>query len=629
MKYALVMQLILRLLRWFEIDRAVLYVLMLRDWQFVAGPVTALLIADFFTADVQGYFYTFAALLALQSFLELGFHVVIMNVASHEWAQLSIDNTGKIVGNADSLSRLVSLGRLICRWYAGLSLLFLIGVGTAGVLFFHGSPLPASRWLWPWLSLVVLTSLSLWALPFHSLLEGCNQVTQINRFRFLQALTGNLVVWICIPLGAELWTCVAIALVKVIWEAILLAGRYRQFFGVFLRPPSGPHIPWRETLWPLQWRLAVQGFFNYFAYWIFTPVMFRISPAVGGQMGMSWTVLTAVQAAALAWVQTRRASFGVLVANGEYVELDRQFRRLTWLSLAFVATAGGLFWGTIYLLHLVHHPLADRVLPLDSLGLFTLAIILYHVPNCQSFYVRAHKREMFLFAGVASSIAIGGLVLILTPWYGGARSGRWLFGSRRALRGAVSDVALAALSGRENASHTCRQRGTRVSKLRVLFVMGSLGCGGSERQLLEILKHLDRSRYEPLLYLIYRKGELLSEVPADVPVHAYWDRHTFPRPNWPGRILLSQARDLAETIRRENVNLVYDRTSQMTLTSWLATRHCACRECQWPWLIRSRNYTPVTPASSSSNAGCCSELIDPPRALWPCRKACAKDSSTS
>lgn len=111
-----------------------------------------------------------------------------------------------------------------------------------------------------------------------------------------------------------------------------------------------------------------------------------------------------------------------------------------------------------------------------------------------------------------------------------------------------------------------------MSKLRILFAMGSLGCGGSERQVLEILQHLDRSRFEPQLYLIYRTGELLTEVPADVPVQAYWDRHTFPRPNWPGRILLSQAHDLAETIRRERIDLVYDRTSQMTLTSWLATR---------------------------------------------------------
>ena len=407
-----------RLLHLLEIDRAVFYVLLLRGWQFLVGPVTALLIASFFSPDVQGYFYTFASLLALQSFLELGFHVVILNVASHEWAKLRIADDGRIVGDEEAHSRLVSLGRLIAKWYAGVSTLFVLAVGAAGIVFFYGSPLPMGEWLGPWCTLVALTGISLWALPFHALLEGCNQVAEVNRFRFLQALTGNVVVWICIPLGAQLWTCVAIAVVKVTWEVVLLAGRYGAFFRSFLQHPTGPQIPWKTDLWPLQWRLAVQGFFNYFAFWIFTPAMFRYSPAVGGQMGMSWTVLAAIQAASLAWVQTRAPKFGALVADRKYDELDSSYRRLTFLSLG-IATAGGIsFWLFVYLLHALQHPLAERVLPLHSLGIFTLAIILYHVPHCQAFYIRAHKREMLLFAGVFSSIAIGSLVWVLGSNYG-------------------------------------------------------------------------------------------------------------------------------------------------------------------------------------------------------------------
>ena len=407
-----------RLLHLLEIDRAVFYVLLLRGWQFLAGPVTAIIIASYFSPDLQGYFYTFASLLALQSFLELGFHIVIMNVASHEWAKLQLSDDGRIVGNEDAISRLASLGRLIAKWYAVVSALFVVAVGAAGIVFFYGSPLPMSDWLWPWCALVALTGVSLWALPFHALLEGCNQVAEVNRFRLMQALTGTAVVWMCIPLGAQLWTCVAIAIVKLVWEVALLWGRYGRFFQQFLNPPSGATIPWKTDLWPLQWRLAIQGFFNYFAFWIFTPAMFRYSPAVGGQMGMSWTVLAAIQAAALAWVQTRVPKFGALIAEDKFDELDSLYRRLTFLSLGIVAAGGAAFWSFVYLLHAVRQPLAERVLPLDSLGIFTLAIILYHVPHCQAFYIRAHKREMLLFAGVFASIAIGSLVWLLGSNYG-------------------------------------------------------------------------------------------------------------------------------------------------------------------------------------------------------------------
>ncbi len=57
--------------------------------------------------------------------------------------------------------------------------------------------------------------------------------------------------------------------------------------------------------------------------------------------------------------------------------------------------------------------------------------------------------------------------------------------------------------------------------VRLLMVGGSLGGGGAERRAIELLQHLDRRRIESQLYLTYRQGELLSEVPADVPVTAF------------------------------------------------------------------------------------------------------------
>ncbi|HET6423207.1 MAG TPA: glycosyltransferase [Planctomycetaceae bacterium] len=65
--------------------------------------------------------------------------------------------------------------------------------------------------------------------------------------------------------------------------------------------------------------------------------------------------------------------------------------------------------------------------------------------------------------------------------------------------------------------------GPLARPLRVCFVAGSMGGGGAERQLVDLLKHLDRRRVTPQLYLQYRRGELLPEIPADIPVDAFWD----------------------------------------------------------------------------------------------------------
>jgi len=117
-------------------------------------------------------------------------------------------------------------------------------------------------------------------------------------------------------------------------------------------------------------------------------------------------------------------------------------------------------------------------------------------------------------------------------------------------------------------------------KTRVLFTIGSMAGGGAERQTINYLRYLDRSRYEPALYLHIRQGEFLNQIPEDVPVTAFWDRHRPPRIHLPGRIFGMQARDLAQVLAAERIDavaavtflasLVADRATRRRATPWLA-----------------------------------------------------------
>src|SRR4051794_13788397 len=175
--------------------RASILALFSRAWMLAAAPVTLILIARTVSPEVQGFYYTFSSLIALQAFVELGLYLVIINVASHEWASLRLGEDGRIGGDGDALSRLVSLGRLIFKWYAVASGVFVAGVSAAGYVFFSGMPDPGVDWRAPWFALVVLSGLLLWTLPLNSLLEGCGQVAEIYRFRLGQAVLGNVALW--------------------------------------------------------------------------------------------------------------------------------------------------------------------------------------------------------------------------------------------------------------------------------------------------------------------------------------------------------------------------------------------------------------------------------------------------
>ncbi len=104
-------------------------------------------------------------------------------------------------------------------------------------------------------------------------------------------------------------------------------------------------------------------------------------------------------------------------------------------------------------------------------------------------------------------------------------------------------------------------------QLRIAFSTGSMYPGGSERQLLQILTHLDRDRFQPLLYLVYHTGELLEQVPDDVEIASFDTRTHPPRLYWPGRMHGRRIRDMATWLRQQQIDVVYDRTFHMTLTA--------------------------------------------------------------
>jgi glycosyltransferase involved in cell wall biosynthesis len=108
--------------------------------------------------------------------------------------------------------------------------------------------------------------------------------------------------------------------------------------------------------------------------------------------------------------------------------------------------------------------------------------------------------------------------------------------------------------------------------LPVLFAIGSMEGGGAERQVVEILKHLDRSRFEPSLYLVNRRGELLGEVPGDVPITAFSDVNWTARWNYPGRFRRTLVAHLVDAIRDRRAKIVYDRCYPMTTIAAEATR---------------------------------------------------------
>lgn len=409
----------IRFLRWIQLDRATGYALFGKLWQVFAGPITLILIVQYLEPEAQGLYYTFISIAALQSFVELGFFVAITQFASHEWAKLQIDSEGYITGDSEALSRLISLGHIIFKWYSCAAIVFIGFVGVGGHLFLSLETSLIINWKSPWVIFIILSGLELWLMPFLALLEGCNQISNIYLLRLYQSIIRSLITWHILIIGGELWVAAGTVGAGLTVALISIILKYRNFFKPFFSFTFSKRISWKEELWPMQWRLAIGASGTYFVNAIYTPVIFHYyGPTLAGKMGMTFQLVSIVSSLAIAWIATKAPRFGMYIAQKKWQELDQLFFRASAASLGVVVLGSLALWGIVYGLNVIEHPFTERILSPQSFGILMLAFIFLQGALCMYYYLRAHKEEPVMKLNIGYALLNGSLVWAMGSQFG-------------------------------------------------------------------------------------------------------------------------------------------------------------------------------------------------------------------
>lgn len=145
-------------------------------------------------------------------------------------------------------------------------------------------------------------------------------------------------------------------------------------------------------------------------------------------MGMSLNVCGTLSSMAIAWMNTKAAPFGRMIARKEFRLLDQTFFRALAQSAGAAILAFGSVWVAVAWLNhrgirLHGVLLASRLLaplPLAMLFLGTLGNVIIFA---EALYLRAHKQEKFMGNSIAGALYIAPLAYILSRWqnpHGGA-----------------------------------------------------------------------------------------------------------------------------------------------------------------------------------------------------------------
>jgi len=428
------------------IDRAFSWTVAARVWSILAGPVSVVLIAAHLSAEEQGFYYTFASIVAFQVVFELGLGLVIVQFASHEKAFLEWRSDGTLGGSDVEKSRLAVLLRKTLQWYgvatAGAAAALLIG----GTLFLAHKPSAVEGWTAPWIALALFAGGALFLTPFLSLLEGCGLVVDVARLRTWQVIASNLAGWTVLLAGGALWASPAIMGASLLVGGAWLWSAHRRFFADLLRTRDG-EISWRREVWPFQWRIAVSWISSYFSLHLFIPILFNFhGPAAAGRMGMSLTLASAVFFVATSLLTTKVPRLGELIARRDFAELDARFFPLMRRSVGVMALGAAMLFGGTFALRALGHRWSDRLLEPLPFVLLLAAMVAQTIFFAQAVYLRAHKQEPLLWIFIAGSVAVAGCALILGRRFGATGmmlgyllttlvvslgGGTWVFGRKR------------------------------------------------------------------------------------------------------------------------------------------------------------------------------------------------------
>lgn len=393
-----------------------LILLMTKVWAAFSGLIVSYLVINNLTPEIQGYFYTFNSLLLMQVFVELGLGGVIVYFLSHEVAKAK--DGSQTCGNfiSERNQKIASLIKYIVKWYRNAGIIFFFLIAISGFYLFEKNDLPFSgvnsEWVYPWMSLVLLSSINIMILPLWPIIEGVGKVKLSYLGRMIISILSSIGVLCALYLGMGLWALPIGVFINVVIGLIFLFFLYKNDFFSFaqLDKDKNTLYDWRSELFPMQWRVAVSWISGYLTFSSFVPILFYFKGAeVAGRVGLSIALVSGLLGLCSSVSSPHSSKLSEFIALKKYKELNDLFKKIMVQTFIIATGMFGSLYASAYIGNEINSKYVMRIISLDAFMWLVIA------GACNAFvapigvYLRAYKQEPLMLLSLLS----GFLVILL------------------------------------------------------------------------------------------------------------------------------------------------------------------------------------------------------------------------
>ncbi len=388
------------------ISQELMFILLQRLWQALGGLATILFITHTLTSIQQGWFYSFVGIASLYTLFEMGLSASLIQITAHLFIKLHWLPQGRVAG--ENAEIFISFFSRSFKTYFKFACSFLIFAFFVGYFVFIQKAEPEIEkhsWLYPWIALLLGTSLNMIMLPFFAVIEGSGEVSEVYRVRLVQGILGSIFCWLVLSNNGDLWAASMMPILSFIVSFFWFFKKRRQLFAIALYKHSAEKFNWSKEVWPLQWRIGISYISLFLMSQLCTPFLFYFkNSTIAGQMGLSLTIANMLGILSQSWIVRRVPSMSKAAAKKEWHILHGLFKKDFIRSMyIFILGAFVILIGHKFLSQSIY---ANRILDFwPFLGLLIFSFF-YYINAALAIQLRSFRKEPLVWVSLLGGILI-------------------------------------------------------------------------------------------------------------------------------------------------------------------------------------------------------------------------------
>lgn len=376
-----------------------LYSALANGIKMIAGPITLLFISKNLNSEQISFYYTFFSFVAMQQLAELGLGHTLKQYISHAY---KLENHNWVEESKSKIKVYILFG---FKWFFCVAIFMILVVGPIG-WYYYSDYTGNVVWLFPWISLVIVSALVTALIPVQILIEATQNQKIVYQAQSVSALINSVSIWALLTLDFSLYTIsLALIISNIFFYSFLWSYAKSLYDKLSIISVTSKAVTVFKELWPLLSRVSIVWGVGFLFWNGFNLISFKIYSAdYAGKVIFTIALARAGFGLADSLFSSQITAISYQIAQGQVQQAKEYAKKYQKFSITVLLI--GYFTFCVLANILSDFFLFQKIVDME----YTISIFLFFTATLllttQNNFIRCFKVEPFVYVSVIQGGAI-------------------------------------------------------------------------------------------------------------------------------------------------------------------------------------------------------------------------------